>query len=284
MPTTLSRPLADPAEAATPAAGRPPLISARMAPTVDRLLHTRPATVVAIRAETRTIRVLELEPPAGFHHEAGQYLVLRIETPDGPDLRPLSIASPPGASTIELATRLGASSFKRALATLEPGAAVSVSRARGKFRLDTKRPAVIVTGGIGIAPIRSMLRHAIARGYEHPIRLVYANRTPEEIAFRDELADLAATFPSLKITWVVSRTSAGWVAATGMHAGHVDDGVLGPHVAALPDARFYLTGPAPMVADMRVALRHAGVRRRRVRSSEQTLPIDRLAQRKQERS
>ncbi len=285
MPTTLSRPLADPAEAPTAAAGRPPLISARMAPTVDRLLHTRPATVLAIRAETPTIRVLELEPPAGFHHEAGQYLVLRIETEDGPDLRPLSIASPPGASTIELATRLGASSFKRALATLEPGATVSVSRARGKFRLDTKRPAVIVTGGIGIAPIRSMLYHAVAQGYEHPIRLVYANRTPEEIAFRDELADLAATFPpSLEISWIVSRTSGASVGATGMHAGHVDDDVLRPHVDALPDARFYLTGPAPMVADMRAALRHAGVRRRRVRSSEQTLPIDRLAHRNQERS
>ena len=284
MRTTLSRPLADPADAPTATAGRPPLISPRMAPTVDRLLHTRPATVVAVRAETPTIRVLELEAPAGFHHEAGQYLVLRIETPDGPDLRPLSIASPPGASTIELATRLGASSFKLALAALEPGATVSVSRPRGKFRLDTKRPAVIVTGGIGIAPIRAMLRHAVAQGYERPIRLVYANRTPEEIAFHRELADLAATFPNLEISWVVSATSQASVAATGMHAGRVDDDVLGPHVVALPDARFYLTGPAPMVADMRAALRHAGVRRRRLRSSEQTLPIDRLAHRNQERS
>lgn len=284
MRTTLTRPLADPADAPTATAGRPPLISPRMAPTVDRLLHTRPATVVAVRAETPTIRVLELEPPAGFHHEAGQYLVLRIETPDGPDLRPLSIASPPGASTIELATRLGASSFKRALAVLEPGATVSVSRARGTFRLDTKWPAVIVTGGIGIAPIRSMLRHAVAQGYEHPIRLVYANRAPEEIAFHRELADLAATFPNLQITWVVSATSDPPVAPAGMHAGGVDDDVLGPHVSALPDARFYLTGPAPMVADMRAALRHAGVRRRRLRSSEQTLPIDRLAHRNPERS
>ena len=284
MRTTLSRPLANPAGAATAAAGRPPLISPRIAPTVDRLLHTRPATVLAVRAETPTIRVLELEPPAGFHHEAGQYLVLRIQTQDGPDLRPLSIASPPGASTIELATRLGTSSFKRTLAALEPGATVSISGARGTFRLDTKRPAVMVTGGIGIAPIRSMLCHAVAQGYDHPIRLVYANRAPEEIAFHDELAGLAATFPSLQITWVVSATSEASVTATGMHAGRIDDTVLAPHVDALPDARFYLTGPAPMVADMRAALRHAGVPRRRVRSSEQTLPIDRLAQRNQERS
>jgi ferredoxin-NADP reductase len=239
---------------------------------------------VAVRAETPTIRVLELERPDGFHHEAGQYLVLRIETQDGPDLRPLSIASAPGATTIELATRLGTSSFKRALAALEPGATVSISRPRGRFRLDTLRPAVIVTGGIGIAPVRSMLHHAVAEGYEHPIRLLYANRTSEEIAFHDELAGLSTTFRTLDISWFVSATSEASAAATGMHAGHIDDEVLRRHVAALTEARFYLTGPAPMVADMRAALGDAGVRRRCVRSSEQTLPIDRLAQRKPERS
>lgn len=281
MTTTLSRPLVEPA---TPVEGRKPLISPRTAPTVDRLLRTRTTMVVQARAETPTVRVLQLEPPAGFHHEAGQYLVLRIDTQDGPDLRPLSIASAPGAPTIELVTRLGTSSFKRALAALEPGTTVRISSPRGSFRLDTKRPAVIVTGGVGIAPVRSMLSHALAHGYDHPIRLVYGNRHPNEVAFHDDLADLSATFPNLEINWVVSANSEASAAGTGMHVGHIDDRVLAPHVAALPDARFYLTGPAPMVAEMRTLLRHAGVRRRRVRSSEQTLPIDRLRHRNTERS
>ncbi len=284
MPTTRARPLVDPTHAPTSIEGRKPLISPGAAPTVDRLLRTRTATVVAVRAETPTVRVLEIEPPAGFQHEAGQYLVLRIDTQDGPDLRPLSIASPPGASTIQLATRLGPSSFKRALADLEPGTTVRISPARGRFRLDTKRPAVIVTGGIGIAPVRSMLHHALAHGYEYPVRLLYGNRSPDEIAFYDDLGELSATFPNLEISWVVSTYSGGLVEGTGMHLGHIDDHLLGRHVAALPDARYYLTGPAPMVADMRTLLRRAGVRRRRVRSSEQTLPIDRLTQRNQERS
>lgn len=284
MPTTLARPLVDPAHAPASIEGRKPLISPRAAPTVDRLLRTRTATVVAVRAETPTVRVLELEPPAGFHHEAGQYLMLRIDTEDGPDLRPLSIASPPGASTIQLATRLGPSSFKRALGDLDPGTTVRISPARGRFRLDRKRPAVIVTGGIGIAPVRSMLHHALPHGYEHPVRLVYGNRSPDEIPFRDDLDDLSAAFPNLEISWVVSTDSEASVVGTGMHLGHIDDRLLAPHLAALPDARYYLTGPAAMVGDMRTLLRRAGVRRRRMRSSQQTLPIDRLTHRGTERS
>ncbi len=275
MSTTLSPPAVD---SATGSAGRRPLIPGAAAPLVDRLLRTRTTTVRAVRAETPTIRVLELEPPPRFDNAAGQFVVLRLETDEGPDLRPLSIASAPGEASVHLATRLGPSAFKRAVFALEPGATVRISRPMGRFRLDAAHPAVIVTGGIGIAPIRSMLRDALAGGYDNPIRLLFSNRNAEDVPYRDDLIRLAAAYPNLEITWVVSeggRSSAG----AGVHVGHVDDHLLAPHVAELPSARFYLTGPAPMVSAMRDVLRRSGVPGRRIRSTEQTLPIDRLARR-----
>ena len=88
-------------------AGRGPVAPRFAFPVIDTLLGVRPATVLGLRAETPTILRLRLERPAGFHHRAGQNAVLRLDTDQGPDLRPLSIASPPDADHLDFATRLG---------------------------------------------------------------------------------------------------------------------------------------------------------------------------------
>ena len=126
--TQLSAQLAPDRVAAT---GRPPVARRFAFPLVDRVVGARPATVLDLRAETPTIVRLRLERPAGFDHHAGQHAVLRLQTDEGPDLRPLSIASPPHADELEFATRIGPSAYKRAFAALEPGDRVKVSRPMG---------------------------------------------------------------------------------------------------------------------------------------------------------
>ncbi len=96
--------------------GRGPVAPRLLFPLIDGLVGARPATVLEVRAETPTILRLRLEPPAGFHHHAGQHAVLRLHTDQGPDLRPLSIASPPDANVLEFATRIGPSAYKQAFA------------------------------------------------------------------------------------------------------------------------------------------------------------------------
>ena len=222
-----------------------------------RLLGLRPATVLAVLDETPTIRAVRLDPPTGFRHAAGQFVLLDV----GGDRRPLSIASPPGAPALELATRLGPSPFKQALAALRPGDEVRISRPLGRYRLDRRRPAVILTGGIGITPIRSMLLAALADGYDRQIRLVASNRDEAEIPYRAELSALADAHPNLGVTWVVSGAGR-----------HIDDDLVAPLVDELPDARFYVTGPAPMVRGLRDVLRRAGVPGRRIHVTRQTFP------------
>ena len=60
----------------------------------------------------------------------------------------------------------------------------------------------------------------------------------------------------------------------------IDEELLKAQAGELPDAVFYLTGPAAMVADMDAALRRLGVRGRHIRQSKQSLPIDRAAARR----
>ena len=238
-----------------------PLASPAMIAVIDRVLHARPATVVDLRAETPTIVSLRLQRPLAFQYRAGQFAMLRLSTPSGPDLRPLSLASEPHESTLRFATRRGPSAFKEALLDLRRGDQVKVSRALGSLRLDATRPAVLVAGGVGAAPMLSMAAAASLRPAA-PLRLVISNRTVDEIPFREELEHLSHLHPDMRITWVVTSQS-----------GRITGEQLRRHSDELPDALFYVTGPAPMVTDVVAMLRGTGVARSRIRLSKQSLPF-----------
>jgi ferredoxin-NADP reductase len=258
----------------TAVTGRGPVAPRFLFPLIDGLLGARPATVLEVRAETPTIMRLRLEPPSGFRHHPGQHAVLRLRTDQGPDLRPLSIASPPDADELEFATRIGPSAYKRAFAALEGGDRVKVSRPMGSFRLDPSRPAVMVSGGIGITPLRSILGAAAASGHNAPIRLLFSNHTAEEIPFRLELDQLARRHLDLRITWVLSESAAG--APTGdVIAGRIEVDHLREQLRQLPDAVVYLTGPAAMVDDLTEMLRRIGLPSSQLRRSRQTMPLSR---------
>jgi ferredoxin-NADP reductase len=254
--------------------GRGPVAPRFSFPFIDGLLGTRPATVLEVRAETPTIMRLRLEPPPGFHHHPGQHAILRLHTDQGPDLRPLSIASPPHAAALEFATRIGPSAYKQAFTALQSGDRVKVSRPMGSFRLDPTRPAVMVSGGIGITPLRSILGAAATSGHTAPIRLLFSNQTAEEIPFRLELNQLARRHPDLRITWVLSASATG--APSGeVLAGRIEVGHLREQLRQLPEAVFYLTGPAAMVDDLTGMLRRIGVPRSQLRRARQTMPLSR---------
>ncbi len=244
-----------------PSAG--PLAAPATIAVLDHLLGVRPATVLELRAETPTIVSLRLERPPGFLYRSGQFAVLRLSTPSGPDLRPLSLASEPHQRDLRFATRLGSSIFKQALLGLFPGDEVKVSRAIGSLRLDPSRPAVLVAGGIGAAPMLSLAAAASIRPAA-PLRLLLSNRTADEIPFRPELEHLSLVHPDLRITWVVTSET-----------GRITAEQLREHVIELPDAVFYVTGPASLVTDVTAMLRAIGVPRSRIRLSKQSLPLPR---------
>jgi predicted ferric reductase len=76
---------------------------------------------------------------------------------------------------------------------LVPGTPVAVDGPHGSFVEQGDPDAlVLISGGIGIAPVLSILRSAAARGDRRPHRLVYAARTPEDLVAADEIRELAA--------------------------------------------------------------------------------------------
>jgi ferredoxin-NADP reductase len=255
------------------ARGRGPVLPRFAFSVIDGVLRTRTATVVNVIAETPTIFSLRVQRPPEFRHVAGQHLMLRLQTRQGPDMRPLSIASMPDSDELEFATRAGPSAFKRAFMELRPGDRVKVSRPLGTFSFDRTRPAVMVAGGIGITPLRSMLLTlATEAGDSQPVHLLFANRSPEEIPYRVELERLAQLYSGLRITWVLPETPTPSLGGEVL-TGHIDRGVLSRVAAENPRAIYYVTGPARMVDDMTAVLRDIGLPKSHIRQSRQTFPL-----------
>jgi len=155
---------------------------------VHPILTKRPgerfeARVVRSRSRTPTTYGIELEKPAHFTFQATQFTFLQLETSAGVDVRPMSLATSPTRPHLEYGVRLSDSAFKRAFAALQPGDTVVVQGPLGHYLLDASRPAVLVAGGIGITPLKGMAEYAADRKLPIPIRLVYSNRTVEEIVY-----------------------------------------------------------------------------------------------------
>lgn len=106
-----------------------------------------------------------------------------------------------------------------------------------------------MTGGIGITPMRSMLRYIKAKKLDYNIVLLYANGNVAEIIFRDELDELAASHSSLRVEHVLSGPdiTPDWKGKTGPIS---KDSVID----VVPDYRerwFYISGtPRTVMACM----------------------------------
>src|SRR5260221_7783262 len=120
---------------------------------------------------------------ASFEFRAGQHADFILARPfqgaDGGSSMTLSIASPPqGKSPVMLVIRTSQNSFRNVLERAALGDRFIVSRARGSFTLhhDVVRPAVFLAGGMGIAPIRSILHWATRERLPNRLYLFYSNR------------------------------------------------------------------------------------------------------------
>ena len=136
---------------------------------------------------------------ASFAFRAGQHADFVFKHPrmEGvSDNSPtLSLASSPhDKRPVMIAMRMRKTPFKTALKSAALGTKFIVSRPRGSFTLhrDITRPAVFLAGGIGISPIRSILRKAAQERLPHRLYLFYSNRAADDAAFIEEFEDLSA--------------------------------------------------------------------------------------------
>ena len=212
--------------------------------------------------------------PVDWTYRAGQFVDITLLDPPETDsegsTRGFSISSAPNEDVIMITTRLRDTAFKRVLRTMPIGTAVKIEGPFGDLRLHhAARPAVVLTGGIGITPFRSILRETIrGGGLPYPVVVFYANRRPQDAAFLDELRELAEQDANL--TFVPTMSGLDPTEPWEGERGHIDASMLKRHLDGVTDAIYYLTGPPGMVFGLRTMLVDAGVDEDDIRTEEFT--------------
>ena len=211
------------------------------------------------------------EKPAHFVFAPGQFVEIGLvdppETDEEGNGRAFSIASAPHEDTLMVATRMRDTAFKRVLRSMPLGATVQMEGPFGNLVLhaDPVRPAVLVAGGIGITPFRSMVLHAAAQKLPHRLFLFYSNRRPEDAPFLDELQALQRDNPHYTFVGTMTepdKSSRPWQGETGFITPAMLSKVL--MNVALPI--FYVVGPPGMMTGLRATLKDAGFNERDIRT------------------
>ena len=185
-------------------------------------------TAVAGRVtdETPSVRTIELVVPGWPGHRAGQHLDVRLTADDGYQAeRSYSIASAPGEPLAITVERLDDGEVSPYLTQeLRTGDELEVRGPIGGYFVwdgdDGRTPLLLVGGGSGVVPLRSILRHREQIGATTPTRLLYSARSLADVIYRDELD---RHHDGVEVIYTLTRSQpAGW---TG-HSGRVDAAML----------------------------------------------------------
>jgi ferredoxin-NADP reductase len=213
--------------------------------------------------------------PPSFSYRAGQSVDMTLLDPPETDaegnVRPFTLSSAPREDVITITTRLRDTAFKRVLQAVPLGTQVKIEGPFGDFRLhNAARPAMLLAGGIGITPFRSILVEAIGGGsLPYRVVLFHANRRPEEAAFTDQIRTLERADSNLSYVPTVTAQDVLGQAWNG-ERGRIDQEMLRRHLEGVLNPICYIAGPIEMVKALRAMLTASGVGEDDIRTDEFT--------------
>jgi ferredoxin-NADP reductase len=218
--------------------------------TLPGRLNWQRVRVVEKIDDTPRVHSLVLDAPDWPGHLAGQHVDVRLTADDGYEAeRSYSIASAPEDARLVLTVeRLADGEVSPYLVDdLQPGDELELRGPIGEYFVWTEAlggPLLLIAGGSGIVPFRSMLRHHAATRSTVAARLLYSSRSLGEVIYRDELARLTgADGVDVRLTLTREQPD-GW----GGYGRRIDATLL-TEIAWAPAERplVYICGPNAFV-------------------------------------
>lgn len=230
------------------------------------LQRSRPYQVSQITRCADRIWLLSLTPGTSStgsrpRWRAGQFAWLRLAHRAPHQDNPFSLCNAPGPDGRLQFLVKEAGDMTRSLPHTPLGTPAHVDGPHGRFDIPPGAPAVLLlAGGIGVAPLLSLLGAAVARHDVRPIRLVYADKHPDQMV--DVLAlSGAASLPDFQLLRMVEEAPPGWDGLVGrLDATGLQDALQEPALAALPVGTCHLIcGPDAMLDGVESGLMARGV-------------------------
>lgn len=222
--------------------------------------------IVAILQETPNVKTFRLMAPDGgklpFDYRPGQFINLQLII-DGKRInRSYTMASTPTrADACELSIKresMGLGS-RHLHDTLAVGDVIQVSGPSGRFTFSgaDANGVVLISGGVGITPVMSILRYLTDRAWSGPIHFVVVAKTEADLIFRQEIQWLQTRHENLRVLTTLTReeSASSW----GGERGRLTSEILEAFVPSIRDIPVYLCGPNEMMDNTTELLRSIGV-------------------------
>ena len=168
--------------------------------------------------------------------------------------RPISVASAPSEDVVQLTLGISdtPSDFKKAMLELKPGMKISMSGPVGSFYLKDDSPSILIAGGIGITPFRSMLKQieAEGNGVGKQIHLLYID-SKKSFVFKDELDEIANN-TSITVSYLDSRND----------LQHEISNLSGSYQN---NGKYYIAGPKTMVESISAHLQSNAISKKSIK-------------------
>lgn len=172
-----------------------------------------------VRRETEDTFTLELAQAGGAvptRFAPGQFNMLYAF---GVGEVAISISGNPGTPETLVHTTRAVGVVTNAMSHLKPGQVLGVRGPYGTswpIREAEGNDVVIVTGGIGLAPLRPLIYHVLEHRERYgKVVLLYGTRTPEDILYRREIEQWRGRF-DLEVLITVDRATGHWRGQVGV--------------------------------------------------------------------
>ncbi len=150
---------------------------------------------------------------------------------------------------------------------LEVGAIIEARKPAGDFLLPRSNcPVVLVSAGVGVTPMASMLHHISAEAGERPVWFVQGARDGDQHPLASEIRRLAAPRPGIHVHVAYSRPRSEDVLGADYDSVGRINGALLAGLVDDPDAHYLLCGPTRFMADVETDLESRGVPPARIHS------------------
>lgn len=220
-------------------------------------------TLVRTHDLSRRVRSFMFKPEKPYSYIAGQFAELYIPHPDTDnrgDKRWFTLSSTPQESLLAITVdyyETDSSSFKQALWKLQLGQAAQLSEALGDFVApkDRNTPLLFVAGGIGITPVRSIVKQLHDSQDSRPVHIWHSVHTPDDLYFENVFAGYTAHYYP-----IVQQPAQGWLGQTGRITPDTIVSLLeSAGLQKIPKPLVYLSGPEAMAEALYEKLKKSGV-------------------------
>ncbi len=214
--------------------------------TVQHAMQSLDCTVTAVEKATHDIVVLQLKAGSALAFSAGQYASLTLP---GQPPRDFSMAGEPYGDTLEFHIRaIEDGQVSQAAQNIQVGDKVALSGPMGLAFLRELHtgPILAVAGGSGLAPIKSIVETALAKGLAQPITLYFGVRDERDLYLVEHFEGLAAKHGNFKFIPVLSEPTG----ETSRRTGFLHD-AMRSDFTTMDGCKIYAAGPPPMVDAVR---------------------------------